>query len=37
MPGDIGGSSAGGIHPGKPIIWPTGKGSAASESQVSQS
>lgn len=35
--GDIG-TSAGGIHPGKPIIWPTGKGSAASQqSQVNQS
>lgn len=29
-------TASGGIHPGKPIIWPTGKGAAQSES-VSQS
>ncbi|NQU16940.1 MAG: hypothetical protein HQ564_02645 [Candidatus Saganbacteria bacterium] len=37
MPGDMG-TSPGGIHPGKPIIWPTGKGSSSSQqSQVGQS
>lgn len=36
MPGEMG-TSPGGIHPGKPIIWPTGKGSASQQSQVSQS
>ena len=34
MAGDIG-TSAGGIHPGKPIIWPTGKSSSSSQ-QISQ-
>ena len=35
MADSIGGSSGGGIHPGAPIIWPTGKSSASSSSSVS--
>lgn len=27
---------AGGLHPGKPVIWPTGKGSPQSQQQVTQ-